>query len=71
MTILGINSTSFASNIQVGEYSKKYQEWLKLGDEEKEKTIPPFPFNVRNNTIKISITLNNVDFLHQITQFYK
>lgn len=52
MMMLCINSAAYATDIQKGEYSKKYQEWLKLSDEEKEKTIAPLPFNVRTTTVK-------------------
>ena len=33
--------------VENNKYSKKYEEWLELTDEEKEKTIAPSPFNIR------------------------
>ena len=46
--LLLINNV-YASEIKKGNYSKKYEEWLQLSDEEKEKTIAPLAFNVRSS----------------------
>lgn len=44
--LLSIHTTTYATEFKSNEYSEKYKEWLKLSDEEKEKTIPPLKFNV-------------------------
>ena len=41
----------YGANIKKGEYSEKYKEWLELSDEEKNKTIAPFPVNIRKNKV--------------------
>ena len=55
MMMLCVNSAAYASDMKVSEYSKKYEEWKNLSDEEKEGTISPVPFNVRRNTVKTPI----------------
>ena len=47
LMMLCINKTTYASEIQKGEFSQKYKEWLELSDEEKNDSIPPLPINIR------------------------
>lgn len=42
------NNKVYAMDIQISEYSKKYQEWLALSEEEKDGKIAPLPFNIRD-----------------------
>ena len=49
LIILLLKNNVFANEIKKGNYSKKYEEWLQLSDEEKEKTIAPLAFNVRSS----------------------
>ena len=47
LIILLLTSNVFATELEVSEYSKKYQEWLELSEEERKGKIAPLPFNVR------------------------
>lgn len=45
--IISICTIANAKSTETTELSKKYEEWLSLPEEEREKTIAPLPFNVR------------------------
>ena len=50
---IAVTPKVYAENIEKTEnYSKKYQEWLELSEEERAKTIAPLPFNVRSTGTK-------------------
>ena len=49
LAILLLGNSVNATEIKKGNYSKKYEEWLQLPDEEKEKTIAPLAFNIRSS----------------------
>lgn len=58
MLVFLSNNKVYAMDIQTSEYSKKYQEWLELSEEEKNGKIAPLPFNIRNKketTIKSKV----------------
>lgn len=46
--IISLNTNIYATEIEKGEYSKRYEEWLELDEEERKNTIAPLPVNVRN-----------------------
>jgi len=45
--IISLNTNIYATEIEKGEYSKRYEEWLKLDEEERKNTIAPLPINIR------------------------
>ena len=40
----------FGNEINTSGYSKKFQEWMELPEEEREGTIAPLPFNIRKES---------------------
>ena len=50
--LLVLGSKTYAQELEKGELSKRYQEWLKLPEEERKNTIAPLPFNVRQDKVK-------------------
>ena len=61
--IILLNSTIvYGVDLKKGKYNQKYEEWLKLSDEEKNKTIPPLPININiynNSEQNVPSTLNS------------
>ena len=47
--IMSICSVVNAESIETTGYSKRYEEWINLPEEEREGTIAPLPFNIRND----------------------
>jgi len=69
LIIFVFSSSINATEIEKGNYSKRYEEWLKLSDEEKKNTIAPLPLNVRGDGIKFN-TLKNTLKASQIPASY-
>ena len=44
---LVLNSNVYATGIEIGEYSKEYEEWLSLPEETRKNTIAPLPVNIK------------------------
>ena len=53
--IISLNTNIYATEIEVGEYSKKYIEWLELDEEERKNAIAPLPINIRNTNKTTSL----------------
>ena len=49
LNLIFLSNNIYASEIVTGTYSKKYEQWLALPEEERKNTIPPSPINIRNN----------------------
>jgi len=47
-----LSTNIYATEIEKGEYSKKYEEWLELDENERKNTIPPLPINIREEKNK-------------------
>ena len=48
---IAIGSKAYAIELKKSELSKRYLEWLNLPEEERQNTIAPLPFNVRQSKI--------------------
>lgn len=57
LIVLLSSNLVWANDIEKGEYSKKYEEWLRLSDDEKEKVIAPLPINIRKSEENLPIKL--------------
>ncbi len=60
LIILFSGNSVFANEVKKGNYSKKYEEWLQLTDEEKSKTIPPLTVNLRKSKETITDQYRNL-----------
>ena len=49
--IFGTINNSFAIELQNEKLSQKYKEWLELDEDERETTIAPLPFNIREKEL--------------------
>ena len=45
----------YGNQVNETQFSKKYQEWLELPEEEREGTMAPLPFNVRKENKGLSL----------------
>ena len=53
--VMSLNTNIYATEVEREEYSKRYEEWLKLDEEKRKNTIAPLPINIRaEKTSKIS-----------------
>ena len=58
--IISLNTNIYAIEVEKGEYSKKYEEWLELDEEERKNTIAPLPVNIRGTTSSTISSLFNI-----------
>lgn len=70
LSLIFFSSSINAIEIEKGDYSKRYEEWLKLSDDEKKDTIAPLPFNVRNERRSVFNVLKNTLKATQIPENY-
>lgn len=70
LSLFALSSSINAVEIEKGDYSKKYEEWLKLSEEEKKDTIAPLPFNIRNEKRNVFNILKNTLKATQIPKYY-
>lgn len=67
-TLACINNSYGENKIEISEveYSKEYKEWLNLSDEEKEKTLEPLKYEIKNSN-----TVNNTRNILKLNQKLK
>lgn len=70
LSLFILTSSINAVEIEKGDYSKRYEEWLRLPEEEKEITIAPLPFNIRNEKRNVFNILRNTLKATQIPEYY-
>ena len=70
LTLFILSGTINAVEIEKGDYSKRYEEWLKLPEEERENTIAPLPFNIRNEKRNVFNIFRNILKATQIPEYY-